>query len=231
MRQADQENYKTACTLIAEYTFIADHKKRQALLSFLCAHYHAKNGTQPVLADNLEVERAVLSRQIKKHIEDQLWSQRMLSTHTLHQIGIPVLAGTFACLWGVSAFAYFDDNPKKIGFSITAVATAFLGVLINYWTNSNKFLLEQYIKWESLSQELGLQRTADLISSFFTVLGYKQEAGEAFIGQQAVTMAIQDQYGILLRIRQALPTRMPGYRESEQVASLEKLVMRYTRQI
>lgn len=225
-----QTDYKKACALIADRACIVDQKKRQELLSFFCAHYHVKNGVQPVLVDQLDAERAVLSRQVKKHIEDQLWHQRMASTYTLHQIGIPVLVGMSACLWGVLAFIYFDDAAKKLGFSITAAVTTFLGVLINYWTNSNKYLLEQYIKWESLLQESNLQRTADLISSFFTVLGYKQEADETFIGQRAVTMAIQDQYGTLLRIRQALPAGIPGYRETEQFVSLEKLVMRYPRQ-
>lgn len=226
-----QSNYRETCSVVAAFPALFDAKKRQEFLSFLCAYYHAYKGDKSSLFDRFEMDRVTLSNQIKKYLTDQLWAQKMLSSHTLQQIGLPVCFGIVTVLFGSLALSYFDDTSKKLGFGLTALIFPFLGMFVKWWLDRSKYFWEEQLKWESALNEISLQRTADLLSTFFLMLGYKQEMGEAFMGQRSVDQALRDQYGIFLRTRQTLSALNPWGQTSEPNVPLEKLAMRYPRQL
>jgi hypothetical protein len=226
------ENYKQACEVITNLAVMSDTQKRQEFLSFLCAHYHAYKDRLALEFDVFEADRTNLSGQIKKYLTDELWGAQNLSVYTYYQFGVPAIFAPCTLFLGIMALLYANDNQAKIGFGISALLVTFVGVYTTWLVTCNKYLYEQFVKWEYLSKESALQRAADCIGAFFCVLGYKREVGEFFIGQKSVEQAIRDERNFYLQQRRVLSFNAASFSTNPGLLlPIEQRVINFQRQV
>jgi hypothetical protein len=224
----EAKDYSAICERVANLSAMYNPQKRQEFLSFLYAFYCANSGSNAEQFDLFDAQRINLGNQIKGYMTDQLAFQKALSIHTLHQLLFPTLGVLLVGFWGILTLAYYDDSAKRIGFGITGVVSGMLSAFLKWWLDQTKYFREQTAKWDLLTCESELQRVADLLAVFFTILGYQKQADEIFPGQNSINQAIQDQYGIILRLRQGFHV-WPFHGPMGTVEPIEKLAIKYPR--
>lgn len=213
----------------ADFLTMFNTQKRQEILSFLCAYYHANHTTVTMQPDELERHRINLGNQIKKYLTDQLGFQKNLSVYTLQQFLLPTLGIFFVGFWSIMMFSYYDDPVKRIAFGISGAVSGMLSAFFKWWLDQTRCFTEQATKWELLISENELQRQADFLAAFFTILKYQARIDGTFLWQNCINQAIQEQYGIILRLRQGLPSWMPFHSTMKEVEPLEKIVLQNVR--